>query len=445
MKRVKQTLVKEKYYLINKDLMKEIKKEYNYNNISEFLKKNNITENDNKKILSAIRDISDSELNKYLGKNDFKEKLTIENNKTNLKTIFNKTDICNIIMIYDNFEIIEKDIIKLFIDDINKLNDCYLECTINEGKIIIHYPDNFVENQYASVIGKLDEDNSFISEYILIYKNQNVKFNHLNNIIGQLNNYLNNLSFINKSEPILKDNSNSEIIGTIIKYCDIDNNIINNNVNKDNYNNKTNNNYIINNNVENHKNKEIIELKEQLNLEIMKNKQLSDKIFSLENELQLEKNKNISLNDKVNQLNIELNNQLKKYNDLTNNTQNQSLQNINMNYSKESLYQTILEKDKEIKELRIKLSRFPFELKEGEKLMTVNFISADQKVQHYSLICKNTDTFNVLEKKLYEDYKEFYETENYFTFNGNKIHKLKSLDENNIRNNDIIMLNVIEF
>ncbi len=77
--------------------------------------------------------------------------------------------------------------------------------------------------------------------------------------------------------------------------------------------------------------------------------------------------------------------------------------------------------------------------------MTVNFISADQKVQHYSLIYKNTDTFNVLEKKLYEDYKEFYETENYFTFNGNKIHKLKSLDENNIRNNDIIMLNVIEF
>ena len=77
--------------------------------------------------------------------------------------------------------------------------------------------------------------------------------------------------------------------------------------------------------------------------------------------------------------------------------------------------------------------------------MTVNFISADQKVQHYSLICKNTDTFNVLEKKLYEDYKEFYETENYFTFNGKKIHKLKSLDENNIRNNDIIMLNVIEF
>ena len=116
--------------------MKEIKKEYNYNNISDLIKKNNITENDNKKILSSIRDISDFELNKYLGKNNFKEKLTIENNKTNLKTICNKADICNIIQIYDNFEIIEKDIIKLFIDDINKLNDCYFECAINERKIL---------------------------------------------------------------------------------------------------------------------------------------------------------------------------------------------------------------------------------------------------------------------------------------------------------------------
>ena len=46
-------------------------------------------------------------------------------------------------------------------------------------KNIIHYPDNFVENQYDSVIGSLNEDNSFITEYILAYKNQNVKYNHL--------------------------------------------------------------------------------------------------------------------------------------------------------------------------------------------------------------------------------------------------------------------------
>ena len=172
----------------------------------------------------------------------------------------------------------------------------------------------------------------------------------------------------------------------------------------------------------------------QIKEEKSNNEKLKDKIIELEKLLNEEKFKNNKLEEKLKKLEEEF----KKLNNLDKNLDN----NID---SKESLMKIILEKDKEINELKIKLSRFPFELKEGEKLMTVNFISADQKVQHYSLICKNTDTFNVLEKKLYEDYKEFYETENYFTFNGKKIHKLKSLDENNIRNNDIIMLNVIEF
>ena len=240
---------------------------------------------------------------------------------------------------------------------------------------------------------------------------------------------------------LINNNMNSNLINNNMNN---DNNfLINNDMNNDNFyanNNNYNYNFIVNNNVENDKNKKIIDLKEQLNLEKMKNKQLSDKIISLENELQLEKNKNIFLNEKVNQLNIELNNQLKKYNDLTNNTENQSLQNINMNYSKESLYQTILEKDKEIKELRQKLSRYPFELNEGEKIMTVNFQSLDQKLKSYSVVCKNTDIFNNIEKKFYEDYNEYYNTENNFTVNGNRIHKLNSLDENKINNNDIIIL-----
>ena len=77
--------------------------------------------------------------------------------------------------------------------------------------------------------------------------------------------------------------------------------------------------------------------------------------------------------------------------------------------------------------------------------MTVNFSSVDQKLQNYSILSKNTDIFNTLEKKLYEDYKEFYETENYFTVNGKKINKSKSLKENEIHNNDVIMLNIYDF
>jgi len=100
------------------------------------------------------------------------------------------------------------------------------------------------------------------------------------------------------------------------------------------------------------------------------------------------------------------------------NLQNNSMTNDN----KENLYQLmeeIREKDKEIKELK---SNLPFEISKGEKLMSVIFISFDQKI-HYFVICKNTDKFNRLENVLYnvEEYKEYLNSENYFLLNGNKI------------------------
>ena len=111
--------------------------------------------------------------------------------------------------------------------------------------------------------------------------------------------------------------------------------------------------------------------------------------------------------------------------------------------SKEELNKSIVEKDKELKELKLKLSKYPLELNEGEKLMTINFTTIDKRIQNYSIICKNTDIFNTIEKKLYEDYEEYYDTENYFTINGRKIQKCKNLEENNIHDNDAIILNII--
>ena len=48
-------------------------------------------------------------------------------------------------------------------------------------------------------------------------------------------------------------------------------------------------------------------------------------------------------------------------------------------------------------ELKAKLSRFPFELEEGEKIMSIIITSPNKKVIK-SIICKNTDVFNDLEK-----------------------------------------------
>ena len=157
----------------------------------------------------------------------------------------------------------------------------------------------------------------------------------------------------------------------------------------------------------------------------------------------IEKNKYKILEDKVKELNKELSDKENRIKELIN---NKKFENIPENKfdSKEELYKIIIEKDREIKELKLKLSRYPMELKEGEKLMTVNFTTVDSKIKYYSIICKNTDIFNTIEKKLYEDYNEYYDTENYFTVNEKKINRFKNLEENNIHNNDVIILNIIK-
>jgi len=138
----------------------------------------------------------------------------------------------------------------------------------------------------------------------------------------------------------------------------------------------------------------------------------------------IEKEKNKILEDKIKELNKELSDKITRIKEITNNQENENekIQGNNILDSKENLYKIIAEKDRELKEVKLKLSRYPLELKEGEKLMIVNFTTIDSKIQNYSLICKNTDIFNNIEKKLYEDYNEYYDTENYFTVNGKKIH-----------------------
>ena len=114
-------------------------------------------------------------------------------------------------------------------------------------------------------------------------------------------------------------------------------------------------------------------------------------------------------------------------------------QNINENKINSNKDIIIKKQEDEIGKLKEKLSKYPFELSNGEKLISVIFTSSDQNM-YYSIICKNTQKFIELEQKLYKDYPEYSKSENYFMINGNKVNKKKSLDENKIRNNDIIIL-----
>ena len=196
---------------------------------------------------------------------------------------------------------------------------------------------------------------------------------------------------------------------------------------------------------------------EKINDLELKNQQLNSEILRLNNELNIEKNNSILLSQRIKELEKIINIKSKEKSN-----ENQNI-NINMINKEKNLINELNEKLKNLnnslnrsinkdkinelyEEIRIKdkiISSFPVKLSEGEKLLSVIFVSVDQKI-HYSTICKNTDKFSKIENLLYDAYPEYIETENNFFVNGNKVNKYKSLENNKIKNSDIIMLKKIE-
>ena len=75
----------------------------------------------------------------------------------------------------------------------------------------------------------------------------------------------------------------------------------------------------------------------------------------------------------------------------------------------------------------------------GEKIMTINFVSqGNQDITNYSLACKNTDLFVRLEEILYQDFPKFKNYETFFEVRTKRIKRFKTIEENDIRNNDVI-------
>ena len=54
--------------------------------------------------------------------------------------------------------------------------------------------------------------------------------------------------------------------------------------------------------------------------------------------------------------------------------------------------------------------------------------------------CYKEEQFVDIEKRLYEEHQDFKDTENYFYCKGNKIKRFRTIEENNISKNDVILL-----
>ena len=81
----------------------------------------------------------------------------------------------------------------------------------------------------------------------------------------------------------------------------------------------------------------------------------------------------------------------------------------------------------------------------GEKIMTVIFNSQGfQDICNWALPCKNTNLFIRLEEILNNTFPDLKKHETYFMVNTKRIKRFQSLEENSIKNNDIINLFLID-
>ena len=80
---------------------------------------------------------------------------------------------------------------------------------------------------------------------------------------------------------------------------------------------------------------------------------------------------------------------------------------------------------------------------DNDELLTIQFESIEQKVCT-SLTCQKSDIFVRIEEKLYNEYPIFKDLNTYFTINGRFVKRFKNVEENDIKNNDKILLNIYE-
>ena len=84
-------------------------------------------------------------------------------------------------------------------------------------------------------------------------------------------------------------------------------------------------------------------------------------------------------------------------------------------------------------------------VKQGEKIMGVIFNSQGfQEICNWCLPCKNTNVFIRLEEILNNSFPNLKKHETYFMVNTKRIKRFLSLEENGIKNNDIINIFLID-
>jgi predicted RNase H-like nuclease (RuvC/YqgF family) len=118
----------------------------------------------------------------------------------------------------------------------------------------------------------------------------------------------------------------------------------------------------------------------------------------------------------------------------------------NLKIINNSLHQHNINEEKYIKEindLKSRLSRYEnnIEVNLGD-LVVINFESGDGQIRR-GIQCMKNEIFAIAEEKLYKFYEAFRDTNNKFTVNEIEIKRFKTIEENNIKDGDIVVLETI--
>lgn len=205
-------------------------------------------------------------------------------------------------------------------------------------------------------------------------------------------------------------------------------------------------------------------VKKELDKQIKINEELKAKINELQNLLFKENIKNSDLKKQISNFNEDkkkscgvyeqLGSKIKDEKDKLNESLRKTASDLNQAQIKIEKYSKIIQnqknelqkKDRELLSLyktndmlKKKLSRFPFELEEGENIVIVIFqFNENQNIHH--IISKNTEIFSEIEMRLKNKFPEMKEEEYYYLHNGKKVNKSYNLTDNNIKDGNTIII-----
>ena len=244
---------KEKYYLINKELINYLNKSYSYEQIINLI----ISNEKNKDIIQNNRDLIDNPIDSQKIKeilNQIPEKIKNDiNNKTKAcdMTSFN-TFVKNIkendnsILYYDECILINERI-KNILDNFSEMKDIFninINCFINLNEIFSLYKLN---NNHLITIGKLDDNNILKNNIIITLDNSYIYNFYFDKIIvkNEIPNFVDNLKHAKERIKLLHFDDNKNCgFAFLLDNMNIDNNVseindrnINQNENKDKKNN----------------------------------------------------------------------------------------------------------------------------------------------------------------------------------------------------------------